>query len=94
MINNPVPLLHDYLINSAHQNGAKVALVCDGHRVTYDQLEAWSNAVAHHLVEAGVERGDRVMIFADNTVEAAVRFTPAPAAFRLASSTVGASGPP
>jgi len=60
-MNDPVPLLHDYLIHSAHRDGAKIALMCDGHRVTYGQLEAWSNAVAHHLVAAGVERGDRVM---------------------------------
>jgi len=73
-MNDPVPLLHDYLIHSARCKGAKTALVCDGLRVTYDQLEAWSNAVAHHLVAAGIERGDRVMIFADNTVEAAVSF--------------------
>lgn len=71
---DPVPLLHDYLIQSARCKGAKMALVCDGRRVTYDQLDTWSNAVAHHLVAAGIERGDRVMLFADNTVEAAVSF--------------------
>ena len=74
MMNDPVPLLHDYLIHSASRNGTKVALVCDGRRVTYEELEARSNAVADHLVAAGVERGDRVVIFADNTVEAVVSF--------------------
>ncbi|OAF10682.1 AMP-dependent synthetase [Bradyrhizobium centrolobii] len=74
MDDDPVPLLHDYLVHSARSRGEKVGLVCDGHRVTYGQLEAWSNALAHHLAEAGVERGDRVMIFADNTVEAVVSF--------------------
>jgi amino acid adenylation domain-containing protein len=73
-MNGSVPLLHDYLIHSARRKGTKVAVVCEGHRVTYDQLEARSNAIAHHLVEAGVERGDRVMIYADNTVEAVVSF--------------------
>lgn len=74
MINDPVPVLHNYLIHSARHNGPKIALVCDGHRITYDQIEAWSNAVANHLVATGIERGDRVMIFADNTVEAVVGF--------------------
>lgn len=74
MTNDPVPLLHDCLVHSARRDGAKVALVCDGQRATYEQLETWSNSVAHHLAEAGVERGDRVVIFADNTVEAAVSF--------------------
>jgi amino acid adenylation domain-containing protein len=73
-MHGPVPLLHDYLIDSARQHGAKVALVCDTHRVTYDQLEAHSDAIAQHLVAAGIARGDRVMIFADNTVETVVSF--------------------
>ena len=73
-MHGPVPLLHDYLIHSARHLGGKVALVCGQHRVTYDELEARSNAVAHHLVASGVARGDRVIIFADNTVETVVSF--------------------
>jgi acyl-CoA synthetase (AMP-forming)/AMP-acid ligase II len=48
MMHGHVPLLHDYLIHSARHLGGKVALVCGQHRVTYDELEARSNAVAHH----------------------------------------------
>jgi amino acid adenylation domain-containing protein len=74
MIHGAVPLLHDYLIHAASQSGAKVALVCGKQRVSYAELEARSNAVAHHLAGAGVARGDRVVIFADNTVETVVSF--------------------
>lgn len=73
-MHGPVPLLHDYLIHSASHLGEKVALVCGKHRVTYGELEAQSNAIANHLVASGVERGDRVIIFADNTVETVVSF--------------------
>jgi amino acid adenylation domain-containing protein len=73
-MHGPVPLLHDYLIHSACHLGGKVALVCGKHRVTYGELESRSNAIAHHLVESGVARGDRVIIFADNTVETVVSF--------------------
>ncbi|RWE69395.1 MAG: AMP-dependent synthetase [Mesorhizobium sp.] len=69
-----VPLLHDYLTHAASRVCDKVALVCGGQRVTYGELEARSNAVAQHLASAGVARGDRVMIFADNTVETVVAF--------------------
>jgi amino acid adenylation domain-containing protein len=69
-----VPLLHDYLAHSAGRLGGKVALVCGGKRVTYGELEMRANAVANHLAAAGVARGDRVMIFADNTVETVVSF--------------------
>jgi amino acid adenylation domain-containing protein len=69
-----VPLLHDYLAESARRLPDKVALVCGNRRVTYGQLDAWSNALAHGLIRRGVARGDRVMVFADNTVESAVAF--------------------
>ncbi|RUV74100.1 MAG: AMP-dependent synthetase [Mesorhizobium sp.] len=69
-----VPLLHDYLTHTASRVCDKVALVCGGQRVTYGELEARSNAIAQHLAAAGVARGDRVMIFADNTVETVVAF--------------------
>lgn len=70
----PVHLLQDYLIHSAARLGDKVALVCGPQRLTYGELEARSNALANHLVESGVARGDRVIIFADNTAETAISF--------------------
>lgn len=70
----PVPLLQDYLLQSARELSEKIALVCMKQRITYAELDARSNALAHSLVAAGVERGDRVVIFADNTVETVISF--------------------
>ena len=67
-------LLQDYLADSASRLPEKIALVCMKQRVSYAELDARSNALAHSLVAAGVERGDRVVIFADNTVETVVSF--------------------
>ncbi len=67
-------LLHDYLIDSARRRPDKVALVAGKARVTYRELDARSNALAHALAARGVERGDRVVMFADNTVEAVIAF--------------------
>jgi amino acid adenylation domain-containing protein len=67
-------LLHDYLIDSARTLPDKVALVCGKERLTYGELDARSNALANSLVARGVARGDRVVIFADNTVETVVAF--------------------
>ena len=69
-----VPLLHDYITQSARELGDKVGLVCMKQRVTYAELNARSNAIANHLVAAGVKRGDRVVVFAGNTVETVVSF--------------------
>lgn len=69
-----VPLLHDLPMQSAKRFPDKVALVCAKERVTYRQLDERSNALAHALVKRGVARGDRVVVFADNTVETVVAF--------------------
>jgi len=42
--------------------------------VSYRELEESSNALAWGLAARGVARGDRVIIFADNTVETVVAF--------------------
>ncbi len=65
-------LVHDFLINSAARLPDKVALVCDGKRLTYRDLDQMTNRLAHALVEHGIRRGDRVAIFAPNSVEAVV----------------------
>ena len=69
-----VPQLQDYLTVSAERLPGKVALVCGGRRVSYRELEESSNALARGMAGRGVARGDRVIIFADNTVETVVAF--------------------
>jgi len=70
----PVPLLHDYLIQSARELPDKIALVCTKQRISYGEIDDRSNALANTLIASGVMRGDRVVIFADNTVETVVSF--------------------
>lgn len=65
-------LLEQFLEQTAARVPDKVALVCDGRRVTYSEIETEANRIAHGLVARGVQRGDRVVIFLDNSVEAAV----------------------
>src|SRR5512139_1342481 len=69
-----VPQLQDYLLHSAARLPEKVALVCMRQRVTYRELDQRSNALANTLIERGVQRGDRVIVFGDNTVEAVIAF--------------------
>ncbi len=49
----------------------KVALISGQKRITYSELEAQANRLAHALVERGVERGDRVAILLENSIEVA-----------------------
>lgn len=67
-------LLQDLLADAARRLPDKVALACDGERLTYADLDTRSDALAHALARRGVARGDRVVVFADNTVPAVVSF--------------------
>jgi amino acid adenylation domain-containing protein len=69
-----VPLLHDYLSDSAERLPEKIALVCRGARLTYRQVDRRASRLASALVRRGVERGDRVLVFGDNGVDVAVAF--------------------
>jgi amino acid adenylation domain-containing protein len=69
-----VPLLHDYLSESARRLPDKVALVWRGAGLTYREVDGLANALAHALVRRGVENGDRVLVIGDNGVEVAVAF--------------------
>jgi amino acid adenylation domain-containing protein len=67
-------LLQDYLSAAVRRLPDKIALVSEGRRLAYREIDASSNALAHALVQRGVGRGDRVVVFAENTVEAVVSF--------------------
>jgi len=69
-----VTLLHDFLHDSAARLPDKCALVCAGRGSTYAELEAASNGLACALRRRGVQRGDRVVVFAENSRTAAISF--------------------
>ena len=73
-MHGPVPQLQDYLELAARRLPDKVALVADHKRYTYRDLDRRANALAHTLVDEGVRRGDRVIVFGDNTVDTVVSF--------------------
>jgi acyl-CoA synthetase (AMP-forming)/AMP-acid ligase II len=66
--------LQHWLSCSAALAGDKVALVCGPERLTYRVLDERSSALAAGLESRGVEHGDRVLVFADNTPETVVAF--------------------
>jgi amino acid adenylation domain-containing protein len=60
-------LLHDSLAVAAENGAAKTALVVDGQRVSYGELLDSARRFARALQEQGLERGDRVVVFTDNS---------------------------
>jgi long-chain acyl-CoA synthetase len=65
-------LVSDSLQDSAARFPNKVALICDGQRLTYAQVERQANQVAHGLLELGIQRGDRIAVWVHNSVEAVI----------------------
>jgi amino acid adenylation domain-containing protein len=61
-----------FLEHSAERFPEKLALVCGRERVSYRDIEERANRLAHSLAAEGIQRGDRVGIFLDNSVEAVV----------------------
>jgi amino acid adenylation domain-containing protein len=59
-----------FLENSARQFAGKTALVVDNARWTYAELNDRANRMAQVLRLGGVDRGDRVVMFLDNSADA------------------------
>jgi long-chain acyl-CoA synthetase len=65
-------LVHEFLEHSAARTPDKIALVCDGQRLSYAALDAMANRLANALRARGVGRGDRVALYLPNSVELVV----------------------
>jgi amino acid adenylation domain-containing protein len=65
-------LVHQFLEHSADRLPDKVALICDGQRLTYADVESQANRLAHALRSQGLQRGDRVALYLPNSVELAI----------------------
>ena len=64
--------VEDFLRQNAQRFPDKTALVAGAARLTYAQFDAQSDRLAAHLQQLGVKRNDRVLVFMENTAEAAV----------------------
>jgi long-chain acyl-CoA synthetase len=62
--------VEQFLENSTLLFPNKVALVCGSERLTYREIDHRANRLAHALQDAGVRRGDRVVVFLPNSVDA------------------------
>ncbi len=65
-------LVQHFLEESARRLPEKVALICGDQRLTYQQINNQANQLASALIDMGIKRQDRVVIFLDNTVESVI----------------------
>ncbi|MFH1641732.1 MAG: class I adenylate-forming enzyme family protein [Nanoarchaeota archaeon] len=62
-------LIHDFLKNSAKKYTDKEAVVCQKKRLNYKELDESSGNFAGTLLDKGVEKGDRVVLFLENSCD-------------------------
>jgi len=62
----------EFLRGSASRHGSKTALVSGSKRLTYAEFDGLTDRLAAALAARGVRRNDRVLVFMDNSWEAAV----------------------
>jgi len=62
-------LIHHFLESSADLFPDKVALIHEGARVTYEEINSYANGLARWLRDNNVESGDRVALLIENSLE-------------------------
>ena len=65
-------LVHNFLEHSASQVPDKLALICGKDRITHKELDNMANRFANALLDLGLQRGDRVVVYLQNSVELVV----------------------
>ena len=61
-----------FLESSARRFPDKTALVCGNRRLTYRELDQRANRLAHNLLAEGLKRGERVVVYLENSAEAVI----------------------
>ncbi len=62
-------LIHEYLSLTAERYPDKIAAVCGARRISYDTLHRRAKNFAAFLITQGLDKGDRVAVFIDSSIE-------------------------
>jgi amino acid adenylation domain-containing protein len=65
-------LVNEFLENSADKYPNKIALVCQGRKFTYSEMEQFANSLANGMRDGGLGKQERVGIYLDSSYEAVV----------------------
>ena len=67
-------LLHQMIDEAAHRRPEAAAVRCDGATLSYEELARQTNGMARVLLDAGLQRGDRVAVLLGKSLEVPVAF--------------------
>jgi len=65
-------LVQQYLENSALRTPGKRALICGERSLTYGEINDYADQLASSLINIGIKRQDRVVLFMENSPEAVI----------------------
>jgi len=71
---NKHQLVHHFLEHAAAAQPDKTAVIHDGARYTYADIDRWAGQFASWLIGQGVKKGDRVLVLLFNGVEYVVSY--------------------
>jgi len=63
-----------FLEDSAREVPERTAIVCEGTRLSYAELQAAANQVANGLVQAGISKGDKVALSCQDVPSFAIAY--------------------
>ncbi|HEX2936195.1 MAG TPA: AMP-binding protein [Bacteroidales bacterium] len=72
MIQIPQRLLSEALLRSAKENPSKTAIIVKNKEYSYLELKQSAEKLAAHLIKSGINRGDRVAVYLNNSWESIV----------------------
>ena len=72
MLSIPQRLLGEALLISAKKNPSKIAIISKGKEYSYAQLKESAENLAFHLIDIGLNKGDRVAVYMDNSWQSIV----------------------
>ncbi len=67
MLSIPQRLLGEALLLSAHKNPGKTAIIVKGEAYSYSLLKENAECMARHFIDSGINKGDRVAVYMDNS---------------------------
>ena len=68
----PQRLLGEALTFSAQKNPSKIAVIAKGKEYSYEFLEEKANSLSTHFLNSGLEKGDKIAIYIENSIESII----------------------
>ena len=65
-------LVNEFLEQSVERSPDKIALICRGRRLTYAEIDDFSNRLGNALVAKGLQRHERAAIFLEDSAESVI----------------------